>query len=43
MSEDGNAGTIGIALRSSAWFDIDGEADSKWCPAEGKLAVALLT
>jgi len=38
----GNAGTIGAALGSSAWLDIDGEADSKWCPAEGELVVNLL-
>jgi hypothetical protein len=37
-----NAGTIGLALGSSAWLDIDGEADSKWCPAEGELVVKLL-
>ncbi len=37
-----NAGTIGAALGPSAWFDIDSEADSKWCPAEGELVVALL-
>jgi hypothetical protein len=28
--------------RPSAWLDIDGEADSKWRPAEGDLAVDLL-
>jgi len=38
----GNAGTISAALGSSAWLDIDGEADSKWCPAEGELVVDLL-
>lgn len=37
-----NAGAIGAALGSSAWLDIDGEADSKWCPAEGELVVNLL-
>ncbi|HTD14435.1 MAG TPA: AAA domain-containing protein, partial [Chthoniobacterales bacterium] len=37
----GNAGTISAALGSSAWLDIDGEADSKWCPAEGELVVDL--
>lgn len=26
----------------SAWFDICGNADSKWCPAEGDLVVELL-
>lgn len=38
----GNSGTIGAALGPSAWLDIDGEADSKWCPAEGELVVNLL-
>jgi hypothetical protein len=33
---------IGAVLGSSKWFDIDGDADSKWCPAEGELVVALL-
>lgn len=37
-----NAGTIGNVLGSSAWLDIDGEADSKWCPAEGEEVVGLL-
>jgi AAA domain len=36
------AGLIGAALGPSAWFDIDGEADSKWCPAEGELVLDLL-
>ncbi|KJC49215.1 DEAD/DEAH box helicase [Bradyrhizobium sp. LTSP857] len=35
------AGTIGASLGPSAWLDIDGEANSKWCPAEGELVVAL--
>jgi superfamily I DNA and/or RNA helicase len=37
-----NGGTIGSVLGPSAWFDIDGEAESKWCPAEGELVVTLL-
>jgi superfamily I DNA and/or RNA helicase len=37
-----DAGSIGVALGSSKWLDIDGEADSKWCPAEGELVVSLL-
>ncbi len=37
-----NTGTIGAALGPSAWLDVDGEADSKWCPAEGELVVSLL-
>jgi superfamily I DNA and/or RNA helicase len=36
------AGAIGAALGPSRWLDVDGEADSKWCPAEGELVVALL-
>lgn len=32
----------GTAIGPSAWFGVDGEADSKWCPAEGELVVALL-
>jgi len=34
--------TIGAVLGASKWFDIDGDADSKWCPAEGELVIALL-
>lgn len=37
-----NPGTVGAAIGPSAWFDIDGEADSKWCPAEGEFVVRLL-
>jgi hypothetical protein len=37
-----NAGRIGSALGSSVWFDLNGEADSKWCPAEGEFVVTLL-
>lgn len=35
-------GPIGGTLGPSRWFDVDGEAESKWCPAEGELAVTLL-
>jgi hypothetical protein len=35
-------GAIGAVLGPSAWLDIDGEADSKWCPAEGELVVTLM-
>ena len=35
-------GLIGTALGPSRWFDIDGEADSKWCPAEGAIVLTLL-
>lgn len=37
-----NTGTIGMALGASQWFDIDGDADSKWCPDEGKVTLSLL-
>jgi len=33
---------VGSVLGSSKWFDVDGEADSKWCPAEGRLVISLL-
>ena len=33
---------VGAVLGPSKWLDIDGEADSKWCPAEGELVIALL-
>ncbi|MBK1664315.1 helicase [Rhodospirillum rubrum] len=36
-------GDVGRVLGPSAWFDIDGEAESKWCPAEGDFVVSLLT
>jgi hypothetical protein len=41
-TEQRNTSAVGAVLGSSKWFDIDGEADSKWCPAEGQLVVALL-
>ena len=31
-----------MALGASQWFDIDGDADSKWCPGEGKVTLSLL-
>lgn len=37
-----NLGKVGTAIGPSAWFGVDGKADSKWCPAEGELVVALL-
>ena len=37
-----STGAIGAVLGPSKWLDIDGEADSKWCPAEGELVVTLL-
>ena len=35
-------GAIAMALGRSRWLDIDGHADTKWCPAEGDLVVSLL-
>jgi len=34
--------SIGEVLGRSKWFDIDGVAESKWCPAEGEVVVSLL-
>ena len=33
---------ISAALGSSRWIDVQGQADTKWCPAEGEAVVALL-
>lgn len=33
---------ISSILGPSNWLDIDGDAESKWCPAEGELVVELL-
>ncbi|MFN4311807.1 MAG: AAA domain-containing protein [Ferrovibrio sp.] len=33
---------IGAVLGRSHWLSVDGEADSKWCPAEGERVVNLL-
>ncbi|PHR51250.1 MAG: helicase [Robiginitomaculum sp.] len=35
-------GAVTEALGRSRWFDIDGEAETKWCPAEGDYVVRLL-
>ncbi|MEG3168063.1 DEAD/DEAH box helicase [Sphingomonas sp. LB3N6] len=35
-------GRVGELLGPSGWFDIVGEATSKWCPAEGERIVGLL-
>jgi AAA domain len=35
-------GRVGSALGVSAWFDIDGDAISKWSPAEGHAVMHLL-
>lgn len=37
-----SAAPIVQALGPSAWFDVDGNAESKWCPAEGEVVVRLL-
>lgn len=34
---------IATLLGESCWFNVDGEASSKWCPAEGQLALQLFT
>lgn len=33
---------IGRALGDSCWFDVDGQAETKWCPAEGEIVVEAL-
>jgi hypothetical protein len=38
----GLPGLVGATLGPSKWFDIDGEAETKWCPAEGEFVVMLL-
>jgi hypothetical protein len=35
-------GLVGATLGPSKWFEIDGEAETKWCPAEGEFVVNLL-
>ncbi|WP_194240608.1 DEAD/DEAH box helicase [Gilliamella sp. ESL0250] len=35
-------GVIGNILGSSCWFDLNGQADTKWCPDEGKIVIELL-
>lgn len=35
-------GKIGALLGASCWIDVDGDATSKWCPAEGEVVVDLL-
>lgn len=35
-------GRIGQELGTSAWLDVDGNANSKWCPAEGEVVVGML-
>jgi hypothetical protein len=33
---------VGAVLGPSRWLDIEGEAESKWCPAEGEVVVSLV-
>lgn len=35
-------GRVGQVLGISGWLNIDGEADTKWCPSEGELVVSML-
>jgi hypothetical protein len=35
-------GLVRATLGPSRWLDIDGEAETKWCPAEGEFVVNLL-
>lgn len=35
-------GPIGTALGQSRWVDVNGDAESKWCPAEGEAVVGML-
>ena len=39
---ESSATPIVQALGPSTWFDVDGNAESKWCPLEGELVVSLL-
>jgi superfamily I DNA and/or RNA helicase len=38
-NEDG----VGAVLGPSKWLDVDGDAESKWCPAEGAVVLNLMT
>ncbi|CUX65452.1 conserved hypothetical protein [Agrobacterium tumefaciens str. Kerr 14] len=35
-------GKIGAVLGPSKWLDIDGQADTKWCAAEGEVVISML-
>ncbi|HBR4820185.1 TPA: DNA helicase [Klebsiella pneumoniae] len=35
-------GSIGSALGRSRWFDVNGNAETKWCPEEGDAVVRML-
>ncbi|WP_430436944.1 AAA domain-containing protein [Oceanibaculum nanhaiense] len=37
------ASSIGDVLGKSRWVDVNGDAESKWCPAEGDAVVGMLT
>ncbi|VWC94377.1 DEAD/DEAH box helicase [Burkholderia lata] len=37
-----NEGSIAKILGNSAWFDVNGTASTKWCPAEGAMVIQLL-
>jgi AAA domain len=37
-----DGGEIRRALGPSCWFDVEGDASTKWCPAEGEKVVELL-
>lgn len=36
-----DGGPIRAALGPSAWFPVDGDAETKWCPAEGEVVIRL--
>jgi len=39
----GGVGPVGQVLGKSVWFDVQGSADSKWCPEEGQMVLDLLS
>lgn len=39
----GQPGAIGAALGPSHWIDVNGKAESKWCPQEGDAIIHLLS
>jgi len=40
--QDTQESAIRTVLGDSQWFDVQGTADEKWCPEEGKIVVELL-
>lgn len=36
-------GEVGRILGPSRWIDVNGDADSKWCPAEAEVVVSMLS